>query len=177
MKNIFGFSSSHKIWNSSLVPLFFSKVSSDNKKNDSSDKFQKLIESYQKRRLTVSNHTKTAMKSLSGMFLRFVLHKWLSFFWIDTILLRKKIIPTADRLKRLTVSKSFFKRQTTSVTKKASNIKNKILDPLAKIKNKFDTKFVNNIQPSKNFISDHDTDESISNGTSFFKRIHERTSN
>ncbi len=54
--------------------------------------------------------------------------------WIDTISLQKKILVGTDRLKRLALSKSLFKRQTALITKKVSNITNKFINPFTKIK-------------------------------------------
>ncbi|CAF0877615.1 unnamed protein product [Rotaria sordida] len=88
--------------------------------NDNNEKIQILIESHQKKIL--SSHGMRPIKSLSS-----------------TISLKKKITIGTDRLKRLTLSRSLFKRQSDLITKKISNITNKILNPLTKIKNKNDS--------------------------------------
>lgn len=53
---------------------------------------------------------------------------------IDTISLQKKILVGTDRLKRLALTKSIFKRQTTLISKKVSNLTSKIINPFTKIK-------------------------------------------
>jgi len=58
------------------------------------------------------------------------------FFFLDTISIQKKILMGHDRLKRLTLTKSMLKRQTSLVTKKLINLKDKFRNPFNKIKAK-----------------------------------------
>ncbi len=58
------------------------------------------------------------------------------FFKIDTISLQKKVTVGNDRLKRLDSSTSLFQRQTSFITKKVTNLANKLVNPFAIMRKK-----------------------------------------
>ncbi|CAF2925343.1 unnamed protein product [Rotaria sp. Silwood2] len=133
--------------------------------NDNNEQIQALLESHHKKILSTSSHGMRPIKLLSA-----------------SISLKKKISVGTDHLKRLTLSRSLFTRQTALITKKISNINHKIRNPLRKIKNKNDLmlkriqeieeqelkkhqqtqvlSFNNEIQQTTNLTSHQDVDES-----------------
>jgi len=56
----------------------------------------------------------------------------------DTISLQKKVVLGTDRLKRLDSSTSLFQRQTSLLTKKVSNLANRLVNPFVTIKKKIE---------------------------------------
>ncbi|CAF3755142.1 unnamed protein product [Rotaria socialis] len=114
--------------------------------DNTDDKIQKLIESYQTKPPRTSSQGRRTIKTFS-----------------NSILLRKKMIAGTDRLKRLTLSKSFFKRQTALMTQKVSNMTHRIINPSAKIKHKNDRTFLNHIKPAPCQIDMNDLIEQMEN--------------
>jgi len=90
------------------------------------------IKSCQRKTPPPSAHGMRPLKSISGT--KFEINSLFLIISIDTISLQKKILVGTDRLKRLALTKSLFKRQTSVITKKVSNLTNKLMNPFAKMK-------------------------------------------
>ncbi|CAF1016163.1 unnamed protein product [Adineta steineri] len=102
---------------------------------NSNDKIKTLLDSCSKIVSPSPSHGMRPIKSLS-----------------DTIALQKKILVGNDRLKRLSIPKSLLKRQTAIITKKVSNITNKLINPFAKMTHKNDPKPVDTNKITSNEI-------------------------